>query len=171
MSVCAKNRKGLALLALGAVEEREAEALRAHAASCAGCRGYLREMERVAESGRAAEAPETMEASPFLHRRLRHRLLEERPHSGFGWRLLGPALALLVFLFLFLPRNRPAPSPNPPAPPPSPVETVNTFDPSILNYQMAADQSLEKLDAVLSQQGNRALPAAPVYHADSRSAD
>jgi hypothetical protein len=163
MKVCAKNRKALALLALGALEAPEAELLRAHVASCSGCRGYLQEIEHVAEQVRAAEAPPEIEPSPFLHRRVRNRLLAERPRANFSWRLVVPALAAMVFLLFILPRSRTLAPPS--APPPGPTEIVKTIDPTILNYQIAANQSLEKLDAILTEQGNRALSATPVYRA------
>jgi hypothetical protein len=47
------------------------------------------------------------------------------------------------------------------------VALANNSDPTILNYEMAADQSLEKLDTLLTEQGNRALPAAPIYRTGS----
>jgi hypothetical protein len=40
MKPCAKNRKLIAWLALGALEARRAAALRAHLALCEGCRQY-----------------------------------------------------------------------------------------------------------------------------------
>jgi anti-sigma factor RsiW len=158
MNVCAKNRKALAWLALGLLEENPAQALRAHLASCAGCRAYLAEMERVAENVRAAEAPPDLEPSPFFHRRVRRALRPGPPRPAFHWRLALPALALLLFLLLTLARTRPV------APP---AAAAGNFDPTILNYEIAADQSLEKLDKLLTEQGNRAVPAAPIYRAGS----
>jgi hypothetical protein len=163
MKVCAKNRKALALLALDALEAPEAEILRAHVESCGGCRGYLQEIEHVAEQVRGAETPDAIEPSPFLHRRVRNRLLAERPRSNFSWRLVVPALAAMVFLLFILPRARTLSPPG--ALPPRPAEIVKTIDPTVLSYQMAANQSLEKLDAILTEQGNRALPATPIYRA------
>ena len=158
MKVCSKNRKALAWLALGALEENQAPALRAHVASCAGCRAYLAEMERVAENVRAAQAPRDVEPSPFLHRRVRRALRPEAGRPSFHWRLAWPVLALLFVLLLTLPRTHPVARP---------VAAAGKCDPTILNYQLAADQSLEKLDALLTEQGNRALPAAPIYRTGS----
>ena len=160
MKVCAEHRKELALLAVGALGEPEAEALRAHVAECAGCRGYLGEIDQIAAKVSAAEAPE-MEAAPFLHRRVRHRLLEERPRRVFPWRLLIPAMGAVAFVVFFLPRQeKVAPAP---AAASAPVPAI--VEPTVSNYQIAADQSLEKLDDLLTRQGNTPLPSSPVYRA------
>lgn len=158
MNVCAKNRMALAWLALGLLEENPAQALRAHVASCAGCHAYLAEIERVAENVRAAEAPPDIEPSPFFHRRVRRALRPEPPRRVFPWRLAIPALALLLFVLLTIPRTHP---------PVRPAAAAGNSDPTILNYEIAADQSLEKLDKLLTEQGNRALPAAPIYRTGS----
>jgi anti-sigma factor RsiW len=158
MKVCSKNRKALAWLALGALEENQAQALREHLASCADCRAYLAEIERVADNVRAAQAPPDVEPSPFFHRRVRRALRPEPPRPLFPWRLAFPVLALLMFLLVTFPRTRP---------PARPAAAAGNFDPTILNYQIAADQSLEKLDKLLTEQGNRALPPAPIYRTGS----
>ncbi len=161
MKACAQNREALTLLAVGALETPETRALRAHVASCAGCHGYLREMERIAETLRAAKAPQQeMEPYPFLHRRVRHTLLMDRQRPGVSWRVAIPALAAMALIALVLPRIRTV---VPLAL--RPVVTEREFDPTILNYQVAADQSLDNLDALLTEQGNRALPRMPIYRA------
>jgi hypothetical protein len=45
----------------------------------------------------------------------------------------------------------------------------NDVVPTIAFYQRTADQSLEQLDALLTRQGKRALPAMPSYTAATRS--
>jgi hypothetical protein len=50
-----------------------------------------------------------------------------------------------------------------------PASADNDLEPTIANYQRAADQSLDKLDALLTRQGNRALPSMPVYTASTRT--
>jgi len=161
MKVCANNRKALALLAIDALDAPEAELLRAHVASCAGCCGYLQEIELMAENIRTAETPE-IDPSAFLHRRVRNRLLEARPRPVFPWKLLIPAMAAMVFVLFVFPRSH-----NDPPPAPPPIAVVQQIDPTALNYQMAANQSLEKLDDILAKQGSRSLPAIPIYRADS----
>jgi hypothetical protein len=39
--------------------------------------------------------------------------------------------------------------------------------PTIANYQRVANQSLDKLDALLTRQGNRPLPPMPIYTAST----
>jgi anti-sigma factor RsiW len=161
MKVCAQNRKAVALFAIDALEAPQAESLRAHLASCGGCREYLREIEQMAETIRTLEAPE-VEASPFLQRRVRNRLLEAPPRPVLPWKLLLPALGAMVFVLFVFPRS------HHDAPVATPVTSiVQTIAPTVLNYEMAANQSLEKLDVILAKQGNLALPATSVYRADS----
>jgi hypothetical protein len=168
MKVCAKNREAVAMLAIGALEAREAEALRAHAASCAGCRGYLAEMMGVVENVRAAQAPQEGEHALFLHRRVRQALRQAAPRPNFSWRLVIPTVCVLLLLMVILPRRDPISPARPSAPQAHQGGTpVKSLDPTILNYQMAANQSLEKLDAVLTEQGKRTAPASPVYRAGS----
>jgi hypothetical protein len=53
------------------------------------------------------------------------------------------------------------------------TQTVSVSDadddlaPTIANYQRVANQSLDKLDALLTRQGNRALPSMPIYTAST----
>ena len=166
MKVCANNRKPLAWLAIGALEEAQAGALRAHLEACPGCRDYLRQIERAARQLREAEAAPVAEPSPFFHQRLRHALREAPPRPIFGWRLALPALALAVVLLLTSRPLHVAPAPRP-----APVASAEDMDMTILNYQIAADQSVEKLDRLLTEQANRGLPAAPLYRAGSLLTD
>ena len=54
-----------------------------------------------------------------------------------------------------------------PAPPTVQVVSVSSSEsdlaPTIANYQMIANQSLEKLSELLTRQGNKPLPPTPVY--------
>jgi hypothetical protein len=43
----------------------------------------------------------------------------------------------------------------------------NDLAPTIANYQRVAIQSVDKLDALLTKQGNRPLPSMPVYTAST----
>ncbi len=119
-------------------------------------------MEGVAEKLSAAEAPQEIETFPFLHRRVRHALHKERRRPELSWRLAIPTLTAMAFLVFFLPRTHTIAPPTP-----QHVTVARNFDPTILNYQMAANQSLDKLDSILTEQGNRALPPMPVYRAGS----
>jgi hypothetical protein len=45
----------------------------------------------------------------------------------------------------------------------SPSSSESDLAPTIANYQMVANQSLEQLFELLTRQGNKRLPPAPVY--------
>ena len=49
MKPCSKNRKLLAWLALGNLDDKQATALREHVATCEGCRSYLDELDAAQE--------------------------------------------------------------------------------------------------------------------------
>jgi anti-sigma factor RsiW len=169
MKVCAKNRKALAWLAIGALDESVAQDMRAHVAVCEGCRAYLAEMEDVVKQARGAEAS-PMEASPFWRRRVRRSLREERRQPALFWRLAIPGVVFAVALFLFFSRPATAPTATP-VPAPKEATAAIESDMTLLNYQAAASQSLDKLDHILTEQGRSALFFAPVYQAGSPPAD
>jgi len=165
MNVCANNRQKLALLAIDALEAPEAEELRAHVAACSGCRDYLREITHVAEKIHAAESPE-VELNPFLHRRVRNRLLERQPRAVFPWKLLIPAMAAMAFVLFVFPREQKnLPIAIRPETTPVPSVAATSNDSTVLNYQTVANKSFDALDALLNRQGDAALPSAPVYRA------
>ncbi len=97
---CAKYRKPLALLAVGALEDQETGNLRAHVAGCAGCREYLAQMERLTDRLRAAEPASGPEPSLYLHRRVRQKLHEPEAKQMFQWRLAVSAAAVAAVLLL-----------------------------------------------------------------------
>jgi len=80
---------------------------------------------------------------------------------------------LIIALFAVVAlRNHPT-SPLPEAPTAQIVPSSNSesdLAPTIANYQMVANQSLDKLSDLLTRQGNKSLPPAPVYTAASFAA-
>lgn len=183
MKPCSKNRKLIACLALDELDARKAAALHAHFALCEGCRRYWQEMSNVAK-GLASAAPDSnLEASEFFHHRVAEKLravesssllenLAARLRGAMAnWRVALPAIAVLVIaLFAMVaPRNHSVLPP--PAPLPAQVASASGSDsdlaPTLANYQMIANQSLEKLSDLLTKQGNKSLPPAPVYTASS----
>lgn len=179
MKPCSKNRKLIAWLALDALGARKAAALRDHLALCEGCRRYWEEMSNVAE-GLASAAPDSnLEASEFFHHRVAEKLQAVESSSVLenlaawlrgtmlNWRVALPAIAVLVIaLFAMVaPRHHPGRSVQAPLT----VQVVSASSsesdlaPTIANYQMVANQSLEKLSELLTKQGNKSLPPAPVY--------
>ena len=183
MKPCSKNRKLIAWLALGELEARTASVLREHLAVCDGCRHYLEDISNVTQKLADAPPASAVQASESFYQRVAEKLEADEARSigenltalirgvTLNWRLALPAtVALLVAAFALVilwhpPRNVP--------PPPPAVQVASgpgsdsDFAPTLANYQMIAGQSLEKLDEVLTEQGNKALPPAPIYTAST----
>ncbi len=181
MKPCAQNRKLITWLALDALDARQAQALREHLAACAGCRCYLREISRVTTKLTAAETGSEVQASESFHQELTGRLRATKPDSlgeilaaylaRLNGRMALPVIAALVVVGVTIAAW--PPSPEVPSSPHTNTQTasVSSSDddlaPTIANYQRVASQSFAKLDALLTQQGNRALPSMPVYTAST----
>jgi hypothetical protein len=179
MDPCTKNRKLIAWLALNALDAQKAARLREHLALCEGCRHYWEEISNVAE-GLATAAPNSnLEASDVFLRRMAEKLEVVQSSSGLedllawlrgsmlNWRVALPAIAVLVIALFAMVARQHHPVPSRPASPTVQVESGSGSEgdlaPTIANYQMIASQSLEKLDELLTRQGNKPLPPAPVY--------
>ena len=183
MKPCSKNRKLIAWLALDALEARKAAALRDHLALCEGCRRYWEEISNVAE-GLASAAPDSkLEASEYFHHRVAEKLQAVESSSiletlagwlggrRLNWRVaLAGMAALGIALFAMVAPHNHSSLP-PPATPTAQVASASSSEsdlaPSIANYQMIANQSLEKLSELLTRQGNKSLPPTPLYTASS----
>ncbi len=176
MKPCSKNRKRIAWLALDALEAREAAALRDHLAHCEGCRCYWEEMSQVTQ-GLAAAAPDSnLEASERFHHRVAEKLRAAESRSVLAqaaewlraslltWRVALPAGAALVIAIFMLGSPR-RPSAPPPAHPGSASNFGSDLAPTLANYQMVASQSVEEFSDLLTRQGNKRLPPAPIYTA------
>jgi hypothetical protein len=183
MKACWKNRQLIAWLALDALDAARAPALCEHLAHCEGCRRYWEEMSRVAQGLASAARDSHLEASEVFHHKVAERL--QAVQSGSvreklaqwlgGWRLNWqaalPAMAVLgIALFAMIaPRHHRAVS----LPAQATVQVVSSASsasdlaPTLANYQIVADQSLEKLSELLTRQGNKRLPSAPLYTASS----
>jgi anti-sigma factor RsiW len=181
MKPCAQNRKLIAWLSLNALEARQARQLQAHLETCEGCRRYLAEISNVTEKLAAAEATSDVQASENFHRKVAGRLRAAKPDSPgeilaaylarLNWRVALPAMAALMVVGVTVATWRQPPRVSSPAQTGSKTVSVSEADsdlaPTIANYQRVANQSQEKLDALLTRQGNRALPAMPVYTAST----
>ena len=184
MKPCAQNRKLITWLALNALNARQTQQLRAHLETCEGCRCYLAEISNVTERLLTAEANPDVQATDSFHRKVVGRLRTAKPDSFadilaayfrgtlLNWRVALPAIAALVLVgltFTFA-RQRPA-APSSPTQAAAQIapesDADNDLAPTIANYQRVANQSLDKLDAVLTRQGNRALPSMPIYTAST----
>lgn len=184
MKPCSRNRKLIAWLALDALDARKATALRDHLTLCEGCRRYWEEMAKVTEGLVSARTDSNLEASEFLHQRLVEKLQAVESGSGLenltawvrgwipNWRLALPAIAVLVIALFTVVALQHHPAFSPPAP--RAVQVVlsasssgNELAPTIANYQMIANQSLDEFSELLTRQGTKSLPPAPVYTVSS----
>jgi anti-sigma factor RsiW len=181
MKSCAQNEKLIAGLALNALDARQALALREHLATCEVCRRYLADISNVTGRLAEAEAIPGIQASESFHQRLAGRLRATKPDSltevlaayfaRLNWHVVLPAITALVVIGVIIATWRQPPATSP-APQPA-VQTASASDadddlaPTLANYQRVANQSLAKLDALLTQQGNRALPPMPIYTAST----
>ena len=177
MKSCRKYRKQIVWRAAAVLEDSQARTLSAHLETCAGCRAYVAEISVITERLAAAETDSTLHTSARFHRELTARLQTSRPESigkilvaflrgaQFNWRLVLPiAAALVLALSSFFTWRQPAKVASVPqvAVPAAPSSTADTdLTPTIANYQMVADQSLDKLDDLLTRQGMQNLAAVP----------
>jgi anti-sigma factor RsiW len=183
MKPCAQNRKLIAWLASNALDAQQTRHLQAHLETCEGCRRYLAEISNVTERLAAVETNPDVQASESFHRKVAGKLREAKPDS-FGeilkayfrgtvlnWRVALPTGAVLVVIGVTVAIWRQPPEVSPP--PRASTQTISVSDadndlaPTIANYQRVANQSLDKLDALLTRQGNRALPSMPIYTAST----
>ena len=183
MKPCAQNRKLNAWLASNALDARQTRQLQAHLETCEGCRRYLAEISNVTERLVAAESNPDVQASEIFHQKLAGRLRAAKPDSIgeilaayfrgtlLNWRVALPAIAALVVIGVTVAVWRQ--SPVVPSPSRASTQTASVSDidddlaPTIANYQRVANQSLDKLDALLTRQGNRPLPSMPIYTAST----
>src|SRR5271157_2422020 len=189
MKPCARNRKRIAWLALGALEAGQARELRAHLETCERCRGYLAEMSGVAGALEAAETGTGLQTSESFHRRVADALQAvPRPVAVANvwasaltwlagwyrgpageWRVALPvagalAIALVVLSVLAPPHT--APRPVLTSVPVHPAAGLSSdLLPTLANYRLAANHSLEAFDDLLTRQGKRRPPPGPVYTA------
>ena len=177
MKPCPANQQRIVWLTLNALDARQTRQLRAHLETCAGCRHYLAEISNVANNLSAAAAPPEVQATEHFHQNLARKLRATPPESfgeiltaylrllHWNWRVTVPtAASLLLASALLATWPHPAliisqPSPRPQAA----ADSSADLTPTMANYERAADQSLEKLDALLTRQNRRTLPTQPTY--------
>lgn len=166
-------------LVTGALEPRQAEALRDHLVHCEGCRQYRDEVMHVAD--RLAEAQPDSQALPSaaFYQRVARRLQPVEPggiqqilsgwYHGFrvNWRLAIPAFAVLAMVVLAIGIPHSPRIPRPPVMPPPPgvseASAGKNLETTIANYQRVASQSLACFDDLLTRQGNQRLPQVPAW--------
>jgi hypothetical protein len=179
MNPCAKNRKLLVWLVTGALEPRQAEALRDHLVRCEGCRQYRNEVMHVAD--RLAEAQPDSQAVPSatFYQRVARRLqpvgiggIQQILCAWFrglrvNWRLAIPAVVVLTMVVLAMGIPHSPRIPRPPVMPAPPgvseASAGKNLETTIANYQRVAGQSLARFDDLLTRQGNQRLPEVPAW--------
>ena len=181
MKPCNKNRKPIAWLALDALDARRTLELHAHLENCAGCRAYLEEISSVTDK-LTAETEADVQATESFHRRVVGALrtveggsagktLAEQMRSAMSnWRLVLPvagAAVLLVMSYIVWRAGVRSPVETRAQVLPAPRGEVD-FQPSAGNYEMVANRSLEKLDELLTREGNRNPAPSPIYTAATR---
>ena len=181
MKPCSQNRKQITWLALGELDAGSEKSLREHLAGCDGCRRYFEEISGVTEKLAAAEPDSSIQAPDFFHQRLTEKLRAAESGLIFKgaaawfarmtpvWRVALPGMAV-VLLAVFVVVTRRQPSDVAVAPPPvvqvvTKLNSESDLAPTMGNYQMIAGQSLDKLDEVLTKEGNENLSPAPIYTA------
>ena len=183
MKPCAPNRKLIVWLTLNALDARQTRQLRTHLETCEGCRRYLAEISNVTERLAEEKAEPDIQASEIFHQTVAGKLRAAKPDSPgeilaayfrgslLNWRVAGPAIAAMVVVGVTVAVWR-----QPPVVASSPKAAIQTTlasgadndpAPTIANYQRVANQSLDQLDALLTRQGNRALPSMPIYTAST----
>jgi anti-sigma factor RsiW len=181
MKKCRNYRKLITLTSVGAVSALEREMVRQHLTECQACGDYYRQVNNVAENlntlrdlvGSAGQLgtkslAERALVSGFPNRSHRVRMRKPAPswRGGFDWHLLLPALGILVLLILVTHALR-APDQAPRIQSTiAPVMATVEMLPTVANYRAVASQSLDQLDALISQQGNRPVskPADSAVH-------
>ena len=178
MKPCSNYRKRIAWLALGVLESGEERELRAHLPTCPGCRDYLEEMSGMTEKLSGCRISADIQASESFHQKLArrvktqeagHRLATLVPKWKIALPVIGAAAAVVTALLIVVrpPGSSPSQSPitSVTARPPAKGE----LPPTLSNYRMVANRSLERFDELLRSEGNRNPPPTPVYTASSLS--
>jgi anti-sigma factor RsiW len=184
MKPCSGNRKLLVWLTLDTLDARQERDLRAHLESCEGCRRYFQEISHAAEKLAAAEIGTEIQASESFHQRVAGALRAEEtrspwdhleanlrailPNRRMALSMIGAAALVVGALFMTVQsptvsspgeeRTRAAAAPR----------ARQDHAPTLFNYQMVANHSLEQLDDLLTREGNRNRSPAPIYTAATR---
>jgi hypothetical protein len=172
MKPCSKHRKKIAWLTLNVLDAVEERDLRAHLDSCPTCRAYWKQVAVLTGKLSSARPPGNLEASERFHQQVVRAVrnqsqgLTDGPFTcwhAFAWHwalpVVGIVLLLAAVFCLDLWRSQ--------TPPKSPAALVSRtaipvdLEPTVFNYQMVANASLDGLDELLTSQGNRNPPSEP----------
>lgn len=181
MKACSENRKLIAWLAVGELDDQQAHKLRAHFETCNACRGYFDEMTGVTAKLSAAGFRSDFTASESFHRKVGARVRASESisvsrtlavflHAGAMRRMALPligATAAIILALVLLHRSSEVSLPIPRGQSVAAAPAKVDLPPTVANYQMVASQSLEKLDALLNSQAKRTPSPVPIYTASA----
>jgi hypothetical protein len=183
MNPCAKNKQRIAWMAAGVLDVTDAETLRQHMAGCPACRRYWQSMCELSERLVSASDLPTAEPTGSFHRTLVQKITAQKQCTPlFDWVIIiqrlcrerplvtfsaSVALALTVLLWIHISRD--------PHRVRSGAQVVAVPDaaghvappPTLASYRRAADISLERLDALLTQEAARTSPAGETFTVSS----
>ena len=172
MKPCSRNRRKIALLTVDALGAAEEQALRTHLETCPACHVYWQQMLAVSGKLLAAQPRAGIEASERFHQQVARAVRNEVKISSFlsvwhslAWRLALPFAGICaVAIVLLAPRwwRRP-PAFELPAILPARPAVPSGLEPTLSNYQMVANASLDKLDELLISQGSQNPPPVPQF--------
>ena len=177
MKSCSHNRSSLVLLAIDGLSASEQRELRAHIRTCEACRTYLQEVSNVTQKLGTVDLHSEIQTSEAFHQRVVRALrvketvstrsvLAQLREALLNWRValpLAAATARLIAGFMLFTRPSTIPAPN--IAKLSSPNVKTELDPSIFNYEMIANRSLDKLDEVLDRQASRNSSASSIYTA------
>lgn len=173
MKPCLKYRKKIAWLAINALDASQEMDLRTHLEECPVCRAYWKEMSALSRKLSSAQPRGSFEASEEFHQRVVRAVRHESrnpidrrfPRWPFlAWRVALPVAGLCAIVIAVLspgPWRRPTLQ-TPPVTPSGAVTRID-LEPTVSNYQMVANDSLDKLDELLKSQGNHNPPLTPRF--------
>jgi hypothetical protein len=171
MKPCRKNRRKITWLVMDALNPAEAAELVSHIGICDGCRLYRDEILKVKHCVSAlqllnpANALETEvfdveRTGSLLERTLKANLPKRSPFPSFRWSVGVSAacvFALALLLVVNLERPRPIERSSRHLAQHAPRVASGELLPSFANYRAIGNQSLDRLDQLLTQQSLRPL--------------
>jgi hypothetical protein len=184
LNPCHKNKRRIAWMALGVLDQIEVQTLRQHLETCPDCRSYWQSMSDLSERLlRASESPQAEPTEAFHGRvafkirelgngapffnwaSILQRLLQVRRLAAIAAALVLGSATLILFQIHLRDRNRVVPQKE--------ITTVHLATPSavppptLASYRRAAETSLETLDALLTQQAVRNAPVFETFTVSS----
>jgi anti-sigma factor RsiW len=174
MNPCSKNHKKIAWLALDALDPAEEQDLRAHLEGCPACRAYWEEISTLSGKLSSARPSARLEASERFHQQVVRAVRNESRSStdrlftlwhSLAWRVALPVMVIGAVVIAVLSPGlwHRQTSQESPAALPSRTAIRVDLEPTVSNYQMVANDSLDQLDDLLTSQGNHNLPPIPRF--------